>query len=102
MTQKEIQEYINEREERLSTENYHGETKEFIEQEIEWLNELLEYTDDEVEYTNKVYREWPIEIYWDYEYRPFCKEYNRWFLIILDGFDEICMRCEQERKKALN
>jgi len=74
--------------------------REWSEEEKEYLEECLQYVDDEVEYTYHAYRNNPGTI--DCESVPFCKKVDYHFLVILDGFEEICRRMKEEKEKVLN
>lgn len=67
------------------------------EQNREFLEELLTKTDDEIEYLHFAFREGEHTI--EFEYVPFVKTVNNHFLVVVDGFHEICRRLKEQEDK---
>ena len=67
--------------------------QEWTEVEKDFLNELLSRVDDELEYMYYAYRENPAS--WDYDYIPMVKTVDYHFLMVMDGFEEICRRMKE-------
>lgn len=63
-------------------------------EEMEYLEELLNYVNDEIDYRYQAYHLLPGNL--DYESIPIKKITHHWFIIILDAFDEICLRLKEK------